>query len=102
MLLDSLTNAKDDIAIRALTEARTEAEQIIFTTNAFLTKNKIYLTNEELTSSQDAITSLQKEMLGVDKNTIQKEIEHLNEITRPFAERVMDIAISEAMIGTKV
>jgi molecular chaperone HscA len=102
MLLDSLTNAKEDIAIRALTEAKTEAEQIIFTTNAFLTKNKIYLTNEELSASQDVIITLQKEMLGVDKNAIQKEIEHLNEITRPFAERVMDIAISEAMKGTKV
>jgi molecular chaperone HscA len=38
-LLDSITHAKDDIASRALVEARTEAEQILSVTEKFLTKN---------------------------------------------------------------
>ncbi|MEO7049840.1 MAG: Fe-S protein assembly chaperone HscA, partial [Ferruginibacter sp.] len=38
MLQDSLLNAKDDIATRALVEARTEAEQLLKTTERFLQK----------------------------------------------------------------
>src|SRR6476619_5127410 len=36
MLLESITHAKDDISIRALTEARTEGEQLLKTTERFL------------------------------------------------------------------
>jgi molecular chaperone HscA len=102
MLLDSLTNAKEDIAIRALTEATTEAEQLIDTTNTFLEKNKIYLAKEEITLSKNAITNLQNALVTNDKNTIQKHIELLNETTRAFAERVMDIAVAMAIKGKKL
>jgi molecular chaperone HscA len=102
MLLDSLTNAKDDIAIRALTEAKTEADQIIFTTNAFIEKNKEYLSAEEIIASQNAITALQNELATNDKNVIQTKIEQLNETTRPFAERVMDIAVAQAIKGKQL
>jgi molecular chaperone HscA len=37
-----------------------------------------------------------------DKNLIQTKTEELNEITRPFAERAMDDAISNAMKGHKI
>ena len=43
MLLDSITHAKDDMQIRALVEAQTEAKQIIDTTSQFITKNKNFL-----------------------------------------------------------
>ena len=43
MLLDSIKHAKDDIAIRALTEARTEGEQLLKTTEKFLQKNADHL-----------------------------------------------------------
>jgi molecular chaperone HscA len=39
MLLDSITHAKDDIAARALNEAKTEGEQLLKTTERFLQKN---------------------------------------------------------------
>jgi molecular chaperone HscA len=102
MLLDSLTNAKDDIAIRALTEAKTEADQIIFTTNTFIEKNKAYLSAEEITASRNAIAALQQELAANDKNAIQTKIEQLNETTRPFAERVMDIAVAQAIKGKQL
>lgn len=102
MLLDSLTNAKDDIAIRALTEAKTEAQQLIDNTITFLEKNKIYLSQDEITASQNAIQQLEATILSTDKNIIQQHIELLNETTRPFAERVMDIAVGEAIKGKKL
>jgi molecular chaperone HscA len=37
-----------------------------------------------------------------DKDLIQQKIEALNEISRPYAERIMDQAISLKMIGTSL
>ena len=98
-LLDSITYAKDDIANRALVEARTEAEQILSVTEKFLTKNATILTKEEITLSATAMQALQLAITMEDKNLIQAKTEELNEVTRPFAERAMDEAISGALKG---
>jgi molecular chaperone HscA len=37
-----------------------------------------------------------------DKNLIQAKSEELNEITRPFAERMMDASVKAALQGKKV
>jgi molecular chaperone HscA len=37
-----------------------------------------------------------------DKNLIQQKIEALNEISRPYAERIMDNAIAVAIKGRSV
>ncbi|MBC7651332.1 MAG: Fe-S protein assembly chaperone HscA [Deinococcales bacterium] len=102
MLLDSITNAKEDIKIRALVEAKTEGEQILEVTEKFIAKNASLVINEELTNTAQAMQALQLALTMDDKNLIQTKIEELNDITRPFAERVMDEAISTAMKGTKI
>ncbi len=102
MLLDSITHAKEDIQVRALVEAQTEARQIIETTNQFLVKNKSFLTEEELTDTSDATKELLKVIDTGNKDEIHTAIEKLNEISRPYAERVMDKAISTAMKGKNI
>ncbi len=102
MLLDSITNAKDDIALRALTEARTEGEQLLKTTERFLQKNASRLTKEELLETAAAMQALQLAVTMNDKDLVQKKIGELNDISRPYAERVMDEAISKAMKGKAV
>lgn len=102
MLLESLTNAKDDIATRALVEARTEGEQLLETTEKFISKNNSLLSPKELTDTALAMQSLQLSLTMADKNLIQAKIEELNDISRPYAERVMDEAISKAMSGKKI
>lgn len=102
MLLDSITNAKDDIALRALTEARTEGEQLLKTTERFLQKNASQLTKEELLETAAAMQALQLAVTMNDKDLVQKKIGELNDISRPYAERVMDEAISKAMKGKAV
>ena len=102
MLLDSITNAKEDIAIRALVEAKTEGEQILETTEKFLTKNVALITKEEMIVTAQAMQALQMALTMEDKNLIQTKIEELNEISRPYAERVMDAAVSGAMKGKKI
>ncbi len=102
MLLSSLTNAKSDMQTRALIEARTEAQQMADLTENFLRKNETLLSGEEKSVTEEGIAALRTAISGDDKNAIQAATESLNETTRPFAERVMDAAIKEAMRGKKI
>lgn len=102
MLMESITNAKDDIAARALAEARTEGEQLLKTTERFLQKNAVFLTQDELLTTASAMQALQMAITMDDKDLIHTKNEALNDISRPYAERVMDVAISKAMKGRLV
>jgi len=99
MLLDSITHAKEDMQIRALVEARTEGEEILAVTEKFIAKNASLLTAEEITATASAMQALQLALTMEDKNLIHSKIEELNEVTRPFAERAMDVAVGEALRG---
>ena len=102
MLLDSVSNAKNDIQVRALVEAQTEAQQLLDTTSAFLRKNRSFLTDREVTITNGAIEELTKVSKNGNKDEIHAAIEKLNEISRPYAERLMDHAISHAIKGKNI
>ena len=102
MLMDSITHAKEDIAARALVEATTEGEQILATTEKFIQKNAALLSREEIMETAGAMQALQLSLTMNDKDLIHQKIEALNDISRPYAERVMDQAISTAMKGTSI
>ncbi len=101
-LLDSITHAKEDMTLRALVEARTEGEQMLDVTEKFIAKNPGLLSQEELMQTAAAMQNLQMAITLEDKNLIQTKIEELNEISRPFAERAMDAAVSGALKGKQV
>lgn len=102
MLLESITHAKDDIAVRALTEARTEGEQLLSSTENFVAKNAALLSLQELTDTANAMQALQLAITMDDKDLIHAKVEALNEISRPYAERLMDEAVSAALKNQKV
>ncbi len=102
MLLDSLTNARGDMQTRALVEARTEGEQLLEATERFIGKNTGFLSKDELLSTANAMQALQLALTMEDKDLIHQKIEALNEISRPYAERLMDEAVSAAMKGKKI
>lgn len=102
MLMASITNAKEDIQLRSLIEATTEGQTQIELTQNFLSKHKQYITEEELLATENAILEIKKAIDAKDKNAIMAANESLNTISSPYAERVMDIAIAEAMKGKKV
>ena len=102
MLLDSMQHAKDDMDIRALTEAKTEAEQLLQSTEKFLQKNFENLIRDEVNGTSLAMQSLQLSLDMDDKNLIQTKTEELNAISRPYAERIMNTALSKAMAGKKI
>jgi molecular chaperone HscA len=99
MLIDSIKNAKEDMATRALVEAKVEASTMIDTCERFVTKNATLLSEEEITGTNDLISQLKSKLSSEDKDEIHMLIDELNEYTRPFAERLMDMAISKAMKG---
>ena len=102
MLLDSMQNAEADIAARALAEAKTEGEQLLKTTEKFLQKNISFLSTTEITDTANGLQALQLSLTMNDKNLIQNKTEELNTISQPYAERIMNTAIGEAMKGKNI
>ncbi|MBI5372186.1 MAG: Fe-S protein assembly chaperone HscA [Sphingobacteriales bacterium] len=102
MLMDSIAHAKEDIQLRALVEAQTEARQLIDTTGQFINRNKAFLTEEEINQTQTAMDMLGALIPRAAKDEIRAGIEKLNELSRPYAERLMDQAISKAMKGKNI
>jgi len=102
MLMDSITYAKEDIATRALVEARTEGEQLLSTTEKFIQKNASLLSSDELVLTASAMQALQLALTMNDKDLIHSKIEELNDLSRPYAERVMDTVVSNAMKGKTI
>jgi len=102
MLMDSITHAQDDVKQRMLIEARTEGEQMAYTAERFMEKNKAYLDATEITDTYKLIFELKQTLTSGDKDLILKVVDTLNEFTRPFAERLMDQAVSTVMKGKSV
>lgn len=102
MLMDSLLNAREDVARRLRVEARTEAEQLIYTVDRFIQKNGDMLSAEERAETGRLTAELKATLSSEDKNEIMAGIDKLNEFTRPFAERLMDVAVSKALKGTSI
>jgi molecular chaperone HscA len=102
MLMDSIAHAKEDMQARALVEAQTEAKQLIETTRLFVTKNTSFLTQQEIQQTSSAINELTEALNSAGKDVIHQKIEALNEISRPYAERLMNTAIGKAMSGKNI
>jgi molecular chaperone HscA len=102
MLIDSITHAKSDVEQRMLIEARSEGEQLVYTAEGFIKKHAEHLTEAEIAETVAHIEALKTALASQEKDTILKKADELNEFTRPFAERVMDAAISTAMKGKKI
>ena len=102
MLLDSMHYAKEDLDNRAFVEARTEAAQLLLTTEKFIQQNYNFLSQHEILDTSLAMQALQLSMDMPDKDLIRLKTEELNNISRPYAERLMDEAVGRAMTGRKV
>jgi molecular chaperone HscA len=102
MLLDSVTHAKNDVAARMVIEARTTAQQLLYQVDRFVAKHRQHLSDAEIAQTLDKKNALQEVIASKEKDVILKAVDELEETTRPFAERVMDLSIKEAMSGKKI
>lgn len=102
MLLESMQNAKSDIMERLLIEVRVEAERAVSEV-----KRAIEVAKEHLKPGEEAmilaqIATLNAAIAGTDRDRIDYEVEQLNRMVGPFAERRMNAAIGEALKGQHV
>ncbi len=67
-----------------------------------MTKNREHLSDEELVSTARLVQELQAALETKEKDTILKAVDALEDYTRPFAERLMQISIKAAMEGKKI
>ncbi|QCR23429.1 molecular chaperone DnaK [Pontibacter sp. SGAir0037] len=102
MLMDSITHAREDVSTRMVIEARTTAEQMLYQVERFLEKNSEHLTEDEINLTRTNVQKLREVLTSGDKDTILKAVDVLEEQTSPFAERVMQISIKQAMAGKKI
>jgi len=102
MLLDSVVHARTDVATRMVIEARTTAEQLLYQVDRFIQKNNIHLSEAEINITTEKRQKVAQLLNSEDKDAILKAVDELEETTRPFAERIMDISIKEAMTGKKI
>ena len=102
MLLDSIQNAKSDMEIRALLEAKNEANNVIRSAEKFLIQNAEILSDIEKATTQELTNELKKAVEGEDKDAINKAMDNLNEFTKPLAHRAMDFNIKKAIAGAKI
>lgn len=102
MLIDSITYAKSDVEQRMLIEAKGEGEQLVYTAERFVEKNGQVLTEEEKKDTMAYIAALKSALQTGGKDEILKKADELNEFTRPFAERLMDLAVAQAMKGKSI
>jgi molecular chaperone HscA len=102
MLIDSIMNASSDMNIRALQEARNEANNIILSAEKFLKQNAEILSEIEKATTQTLVNRLRETVEGDNKDAINSAMEELNTYTEPLAHRAMDVTILEAMKGKKI
>jgi len=102
MLKAGLENAQTDVEERLILEAKNEAKQIIYAAQRFLEKNSEFLNEEEINGTNKRIGDLEGLLKVTDRHKIHQGIESLNDYTRPFAERIMDVAVKKALKGSNI
>lgn len=102
MLLDSITNANQDLIQKQLQEAINEANSIILSSEKFVVHNKNILSASEISILNEMKSLLHQAVLQSDKNKINDAMNKLNEYSRPLAERALEHTLKQALKGQKI
>jgi molecular chaperone DnaK (HSP70) len=97
MLEESIDLGEQDIEQRLLINARNEAEQLLTALGKQLKEYAGMLGEDERRNIDDVSAQLETARGGSDRELIGRLVEDLNQITTPFAERIMDRAIKIAL-----
>jgi len=102
MLYDSMKNAKDDMELRLLAEARVEAERAMLAVRSALQADCSLLSvveREDIGAQMDKVINAIK---SKDRDVINAAAEDLDKATRIFAEKRMDKGIRDALTGVSM
>jgi molecular chaperone DnaK len=97
MLEESIDLGETDIERRLLINARNEALQLMTALAKQLKDYGELIGGEERQRIEQAVARLDSVRSGEDRELIARLVEELNELTTPFAERIMNYAISRAL-----
>jgi len=102
MLRDSFAHAADDMAARALAEARVEADQVVAATVGALAADGDLLTAGERGTIDAALAGVARCREGADHGALVAATRALNDATAEFAARRMDRGVARALTGRSV
>jgi molecular chaperone DnaK len=102
MLEESIDFAEEDVRQRQVREARVEAEVILHATAESLRKNAGALAPGERERIEHAVAALQAVRAGEDYVAIRDAVEVLGRETEPFARRIMDRSLAEAVVQRRL
>jgi molecular chaperone HscA len=103
MLLAGFQYAQEDINARLHQEAINEGQQLVYLAQRFIEKNANLLSATELQGTKQRISNLERLLTErAEKDAILRAVTELNDYTRPFAERLMDVAVSAALKGKEI
>jgi molecular chaperone DnaK len=97
MLEEALDLGEEDIEQRLLINTQNEAVQLLTALEKQLKDYSELVEAEERRRIEDAAAELSGVRSGDNRELIARLVERLNEITTPFAERIMNHAISQAL-----
>jgi Fe-S protein assembly chaperone HscA len=97
MLEESIDNAEEDIRQRQVREARVEADTILHATRESLRRQQPLLVPGEAERIEQALATLEQAAAGEDYVAIRDAVEALGRETEPFARRIMDRSLTEAL-----
>ena len=97
MLEEAIDLGEQDLEQRLLITARNDAEQILGALHKQLGEWSSLLERGERERIEEAVERLERARKETDRELIATLVEQLNELTTPFAERIMDRAIKDAL-----
>jgi Fe-S protein assembly chaperone HscA len=97
MLEEAIDLGEQDLEERLLISARNDAEQILGALRKQLGEFGRLVPDGERARMDEVEERLEAARTGTDRELIAKLVEELNEVTTPFAERIMDAAIKLAL-----
>jgi molecular chaperone HscA len=102
MLLDSIEHAEEDMRARQLAEQRVEAERILADAAKQLRENGDLLEPSERSALEAAMADVSRLASAADADALREAIRALDELAKPFIERVMNRAMTRALAGQSV
>jgi molecular chaperone HscA len=102
MLLDSFAHAEEDVQARQLTEQRVEADRIASAASAAMADTPEMLTDEDRRAIDAALIQLESARQGSDHHAIRRAVEALDEASKAFAARRMNVAFERGLRGRDV
>jgi Fe-S protein assembly chaperone HscA len=97
MLEEAIDLGEQDLEERLLISSRNDAEQILGALRKQLGEYGTLVDRDERERMDEVAERLEAARNGTNRELIAKLVEELNEITTPFAERIMDAAIKLAL-----